>query len=416
MHAAVRPYATAGIALIGAGAIAVSPVAPPLPQVHLPAVSNAAVQLSAFANPVEQWVQVVATAFSNVGDLGTGLIADPAPALAQVLRNQVANGTTIATALQGAVTALVDQFSPDNEFGLPAELQTAFDQLTAGQIADAVQTVWSAGLGLVLGPVIGLLPVLDIPGDITQNFANVVKALPTAGLLVGLGVLTPLYATLTAGGDTAQAFVDAVGEGDAATALSTVINAPATLVGALLNRDTNAGTEGLLSSSGTIAALLSVRDTIAQALGAPLPELADVAEANAATTPKAITVTLATPPVVKSIEAPKGLDVTKLVKLPKALTPTSEDKTEAAAGASDPTGADTAGESGTTTTSSPTTAGGSDSSTTPSKPAKVAKHRAQSDNPVSSALKKIRDSVQKATAPKHTADKTAAVKSSANAA
>ncbi len=36
MHAAIRPYATGGIALVGASVIAVSPIAPPLPDIHLP--------------------------------------------------------------------------------------------------------------------------------------------------------------------------------------------------------------------------------------------------------------------------------------------------------------------------------------------------------------------------------------------
>ena len=51
MHAAIRPYATGGIALVGASVIAVSPIAPPLPDIHLPNPAHvaASVELAAAA-------------------------------------------------------------------------------------------------------------------------------------------------------------------------------------------------------------------------------------------------------------------------------------------------------------------------------------------------------------------------------
>jgi hypothetical protein len=54
MHAAVRPYATAGVALVGASVIAVSPIVPPLPDVH---VHNPAAQLAVLADPFHAYKQ-----------------------------------------------------------------------------------------------------------------------------------------------------------------------------------------------------------------------------------------------------------------------------------------------------------------------------------------------------------------------
>src|ERR1700742_4980926 len=56
VYAAVRPHAAAGIALLGAGVIAVSPLAPPMPHIQAVerAVSSARVELDAMVNPIEQ--------------------------------------------------------------------------------------------------------------------------------------------------------------------------------------------------------------------------------------------------------------------------------------------------------------------------------------------------------------------------
>ncbi len=60
MNAAVRPYATAGVALVGASVIAISPLAPPMPDLQAVqrSVSSVGVELSAAVNPIENWIQV----------------------------------------------------------------------------------------------------------------------------------------------------------------------------------------------------------------------------------------------------------------------------------------------------------------------------------------------------------------------
>ena len=66
----MRPYVTAGIAIVGASLIAISPIAPPVPKLHLPAISDGRVALSAFVNPIAQWVEVL----TNSGNSLAGLV------------------------------------------------------------------------------------------------------------------------------------------------------------------------------------------------------------------------------------------------------------------------------------------------------------------------------------------------------
>src|SRR5882757_370907 len=114
MQVASRPRLNAGIAVVGASVIAVCPLAPQMPDVHLPSVQSAAVELasavSAIASPVvtpiEQWTQVVQAAVANLGPLGQQLAADPAPILQQILANQSANAAILSTAGAAASTAL----------------------------------------------------------------------------------------------------------------------------------------------------------------------------------------------------------------------------------------------------------------------------------------------------------------------
>src|SRR5215470_8151266 len=77
MHIAVRSTVATGVALVGASAIALSPIQPvgsvalPLSEINVPAaVSNVAVELAALPNPITPWVDVFTTAVTNAGVLG----------------------------------------------------------------------------------------------------------------------------------------------------------------------------------------------------------------------------------------------------------------------------------------------------------------------------------------------------------
>ena len=98
MHAAVRPYFTGGIALVGASVIAVSPIAPPLPDIHLPNPAQVAkeVELAAFVNPITTLVDVIQTSINNLSTTGGQVLADPFPVLQQLGVNRTATRTRLA--------------------------------------------------------------------------------------------------------------------------------------------------------------------------------------------------------------------------------------------------------------------------------------------------------------------------------
>ena len=209
VHVAVRSYLTAGVAVVGASALIAAPLAVPPPEIHLPAihVSSAEVQLAALANPIAEWVTVVQTTFANVAALGQQFQSDPAPILAQILKNQLADFATVSKALDEAARGFMTQAGT-----LPAATGLAAQELAAGQFSAAVGTLFQAGIGLILAPAISLIGATSVVTDTAQRFANVVAALPNVLLPIGLGVISPVASAVYSFGDAGQAvFAPAIG-------------------------------------------------------------------------------------------------------------------------------------------------------------------------------------------------------------
>ena len=302
MNRAAKSYLTSGVALAGASVIAVSPVvatplSPPGMNTH-PAfsVSTADLQLATTVNPLAAWAEVVSSAYSNVASLGEEVLSDPAPILRQFILNQLSNGEALVSAGTGAIGGFLEYLSPDNAFGLGAQLQTAAEQLSSGNIAGAIETATQA---LFLAPVISVaFPVLesgllDIPGTMAQNFANVVKTVtdPNTVLPIALGALGTVLAPVNAFGDSLQETFDALGDGDIGAALNAVINIPAAVVGAVLNGYTNlAGSvfPGLFSEDGLVHALVVTLPRAIAAAIAPEEEGSGAAANGPADVPTAV--------------------------------------------------------------------------------------------------------------------------------
>ena len=302
MNRAAKSYLTSGVALAGASVIAVSPVvatplSPPGMNTH-PAfsVSTADLQLATTVNPLAAWAEVVSSAYSNVASLGEEVLSDPAPILRQFILNQLSNGDALVSAGTGAIGGFLEYLSPDNAFGLGAQLQTAAEQLSSGNIAGAIETATQA---LFLAPVISVaFPVLesgllDIPGTMAQNFANVVKTVtdPNTVLPIALGALGTVLAPVNAFGDSLQETFDALGDGDIGAALNAVINIPAAVVGAVLNGYTNlAGSvfPGLFSEDGLVHALVVTLPRAIAAAIAPEEEGSGAAANGPADVPTAV--------------------------------------------------------------------------------------------------------------------------------
>jgi hypothetical protein len=375
MQLAVRSYLTAGVALVGAGAIAISPISLAPPEVHVPSIHAAAmtVDLAAAVDPITEWVQVLTTTFNNVAALGSQVQSDPAPILQQFITNQLAYAAIVAPALEQAAGSVVAGLS-----SIPQTLLTAATQLAAGHFNDAVQTVFQAGLGLVLAPVISLLTIPDIFTQATQHFANVVAAIPNVLLPIGLAALSPLAGAAYVFGNTGQQVVDALGTADIGAAINAIVNAPAAFTDAILNGVASQGTVGLLSpntgqfTSGLFASLLSARDIFAQALGAPVPPAAQAAATNAVAE---------LPPETKSVTLSTAAPGIRTPRASAVATETATESTESA-------GSSTAAKPAATQTSDTSSPDSSSDSVTSG----LAKHRAQAGDSSSSTS---RDSVKK---------------------
>ncbi len=210
MHVSARSYLTAGIATIGAGAIALTPVAPiSHSPVLSPAISTSlAVNLAASIDPITPWVDTLETAGANIVGLFESWAAEPFPIIQQVIANQL--------------TYLGE---------LPA-IGTIIEQVL-GNIGAAVQAPFSADLNTLDAlhqTVFTLLPTLapDLPQGLLDFMAST-----ASGVLIGL--VGPVLAPVVALVNSVTSIVDALGNADFTGALNDLINIPANLVNAFLN-------------------------------------------------------------------------------------------------------------------------------------------------------------------------------------
>ncbi|ODR26516.1 hypothetical protein [Mycolicibacterium porcinum] len=328
MQLAARPYLAAGVSLLGAGAIAISPVAPPMPDITVPAISSAQVNLSAATDPIQAYIDLFTNVFTNVQDRIGDELADPAPILQQIVANQVASATSVGTALAAAAQSLGTALDPSNPAGLPAAYQAAFEMFLDGDITGAVAKAWSA----TLVSAFGLLPALTaIQNAVAQPFQNLAKVVsdPTIVFLPAVGLLVPIYSTLTAAANVGQEIVDAAKGGDPLGVVNAMISGPAVIGDAIIN-------EGLLGSGGLVALLRNLREQIATDITPPAAITA--AGALAAPQAKATTVTLAVAPQKPAI-APAAA--------PAEAAPAENTQAENAPAAEDSPAADASANAGT---------------------------------------------------------------------
>ncbi|MGW4099018.1 hypothetical protein [Mycobacterium sp. NPDC004974] len=291
MHLAIRSTLTAGIALAGAGAIAVSPISPvaaPVADapVAIPHSSWAPVELTALADgllqdpsltdPLTEWLGVFGTTFDNAAKIGGQMAADPFPILQQVIANQMANGQLLASSLDAAAMSYISFFTSDEDYKLKFLARMALDYLESGDVAGVASVVTSVVFRLFAfaNP---LLNIMQLPLRTGQNVMNALSAVPDLMMPLGLGVLNPVEGAINAFGDSAQHVLNAVNAGDPAAAFSSLINTPAVLTDAILNgylSDMGAGTSGLFTNGefvlnrGLLQTLLvTVPQTIAKAIG-----------------------------------------------------------------------------------------------------------------------------------------------------
>ncbi len=265
MHAAVRPYATAGVALVGASVIAVSPIVPPLPDIQ---VHNPAAHLAALADPFQAYTQVFQEAVGNLQSILATAAANPTPVLTQILKNQIASLQDILAALAPPVAS-----SPPttpalaNPTTTPSQIPTSLQTTAApgsGNVEDAVNNALLAAVSAVFpltnlippltaaitSPLQNLVDAINTLGPIgvvlanpLQNVVNVLNALSSSfsGLpatnaqIILAGLTGPLIQGVAATGAAIQGVIDAIGTGNPTAVLGAIIDAPAVIAGGVLN-------------------------------------------------------------------------------------------------------------------------------------------------------------------------------------
>lgn len=339
MELAVRSYLASGVAVAAIGAVAVSPVAPPMPDLKVPEVHTSTVELSALVNPIEQFGAVFAQALENVSALGGEIAADPAPILSQIVKNQLTGAAAVGTFLQVFGSSLSDGFSET-----PAQLQQAIEELSAGQITAGLTTLQNALLGPVVTAVVNTLFLqpevwTNFQNALRQPFANALAVVDMLSLNNVSNLLGPLLAPVQVLGDVTTAvggagdnIVAGLKAGNAEQVANAILSFGPNLTQAILNGNPVAPdyAAGLLGPQGIVAGLLSLRELVAKTI-TPKTTLA-LAEANVTKVTAANTVTL---DVAPAIEAPKA----------KLTTPDAGAKDAASEGA----GATGAAATGTTT-------------------------------------------------------------------
>lgn len=228
MHqlAALRPYVTAGVAVVGAGLIAVTPVVVNDVESTL---QHHAVDLvvSDVVNPIQTWLDVFTTAATALPQIYAAWAQTPAALAQQVLANWAFFGGEYVGPYQQSANNAVDYFLSVDQLGLFGGLITAFQDFASGQMVNGMQELWNT---LVVEPGFNIgFPLIDtnfVYEGITQNLANFTKFLYTFEFGFGQSVLGSGGAVMRAMGASLQAAYDAWGAGDVPAALTNLLNTP----------------------------------------------------------------------------------------------------------------------------------------------------------------------------------------------
>ncbi|MGV0785168.1 hypothetical protein [Mycolicibacterium sp. XJ775] len=308
MNLALRPYMTAGVALVGAGVIAVTPVAAPPPEMQ-----SHSVQLSAaIDNPIEVFSPVFAQASTVIQNAIQAEVDDPFPIIVGLAGKLAADGKTlgdIANALGQSYGGLVA--------ALPGALTTYAQKIAAGDFTGAV----GAFMPIAIGPFFTTFTQL-------MNFQNFVKTqfevagdLTNAAIMgawsLGPGQLLSAYSVIGAVTGTLDKLVKAVPTGD-----------PGEIVNVIQHGAANIATAALGVADLWRFSLDDTRQNFRDILNPPPPDpeeefrTAKLVPDLAKSLPAAQTVSVDAPSVETPQAEPETKAVTEVVPSPDATSTT----------------------------------------------------------------------------------------------
>ncbi|MGV0806143.1 hypothetical protein [Mycolicibacterium setense] len=414
MQLAARSYLAAGVALVGASAIAVSPMAPSVPEVHVPVALTAAVD-----DPLTVFAPVVTTTQTLISNIIERQTTNPAPIPRQLLDNAVGGyqafmstppAWQIAQVLAGGVIA-AQNFGPnlaalgettsaagtaisealgDLAAGLPAGLQAAAAKIAAGDAGGALD-------GLVLDgmqPIINILiyavsPEIQAIGHVLNIPQPLIDATSEAalGVVIGLAAATIGVGVDLDGQPRAVLKQAIVGAQDVANAVAT--GDPVKVINAVQHGIADFATSVVFQTDATISMGNYIEDSFVNAFKQIKPK---------PFTPPDITI-----PTAKALTAPAPVAIeVSTLQAEKPVSAPVTDADNASDGAAAPT-ADTSAAAGdtdaTATDSDGTTKPATKLSTKASPKAAKGQSKAGSANAVrtqvKSAVKKLTDGLKK---------------------
>jgi hypothetical protein len=257
MHVSSRTYLTSGIAALGAGVIALSPVQPvphQLPTAQQPAIQNLAVNLAAAIDPITPIVDTFTTTFANIGALATLAGQAPFPFLSTIF----ANVQTYFGELTSGNAGLIPEQIINN---IKTFFQAGFDPGTTLPVPVGPTPPGSiAPIALGDYPSKTLPPIGNSPEAVNAIFVNVFVGQAVfeeecsvdgdcyatsvgpitnfmnthaSGLLLGL--LGPILSPVVQLSNSVNAIVGSLQTGDVIGAINELINIPVNVVNAFLN-------------------------------------------------------------------------------------------------------------------------------------------------------------------------------------
>ncbi|MUL49183.1 hypothetical protein FZI85_19065 [Mycobacterium sp. CBMA293] len=310
MQIAVRPRLGAGIALVGAGAIALAPISPVAPAgLHLlPVRASVPVEFTAAINPIQAYFDLVGNTAASIEAQVQTFSQGLGPSLQLAVAHALAGGATLLSAFGAAGGLLASNLATI----VPQELQQAFANLAAGDIVGVGNDLTAIIVQPVLGPVIDVLSAVQpMLSQSAANMLAVTQQFVTIGALAGIGLLEPVVTTINGTALAIQNVVDALRAGDPIGAVGAVLAAPAVIVNTILNGN-GSGDGGLFGPGiSTVGSLQSIGNIIATAFATtPAPVAATLAAAApAASVPSAVT------PSTQPVTAPQKSALVKAVPL-----------------------------------------------------------------------------------------------------
>lgn len=246
-------FLLAGVAMVSASAIAVTPVAQNttvVQQAQSFAFDLTAATMDATASPVDVYGTLVSNTFGNLELLGKAIAANPAPLLSQVLENQQGYAAKFGAAFEAIPTNLQNWYNGPNGQQRLAQAQAA---LEAGDIGEAYRWfnhsmlyAFQGAFGSLIAPgfILSGIPrggteyLTGIPEQMAQNFTNLIGATFTSSVLVS-AVFQGAFATVSGPAfelaRVAEALSTTMAAGDVQGAFNAVVNTPGILVNAALN-------------------------------------------------------------------------------------------------------------------------------------------------------------------------------------